>query len=134
MELSVYQVWGCDGALRRWPCRDRRPASTVAAHQSIRPHQPCDPLASTANALVRQFVVHSRHPVRVAALTVDLGDLREQVAVRQFPIRWRPFAPCPEAAGGNTQHLAEPDDGVVGPLSLHELKPHDGVSPVSLAK
>src|SRR5579872_2206837 len=133
MELAVHQVrYGRSPFVRN--SRFGPPTAPVAAYQPIASHEPGDPLAAAVDASVTQLIEHPRHPIGVATQLVDLSDRAEQLPVGQLPVgRW-PFAPCPEAAGGDIQHPTEPGDAMVGPFSLYELKPHDGVSPVSWAK
>src|SRR5579871_1040616 len=69
--------------------------------------------------------VNAGRSIGLAAALVDCANLLRQLRVRLRARRQALFAPGPIAARGDTQHMAQPSDGMVRLLALHELvDPH----------
>src|SRR5262249_72261 len=108
--------------LGRWiaPRRVNR-APAMAPDQTGTPHEARDALAPTGRSRARQFGVDARHARGAAACLMDRADLLDQVLVSLGTCRAAALAPGPIAARGDTQHLAESDDGMGGLLALPKL-------------
>src|SRR4051794_24038683 len=133
---------GPEGAVDEVGCRggvaiaDRGPGSAPAvdALETGRGHQPRDPLAAAARALVGELGMDPGHAVRPPAAEVDPADVVGQGGIGPGSLRGRSRRPGPEAARGDTEHAAHGRHWVGGPLSLDEPVHDHRVSSVSVAK
>src|SRR5258708_1531724 len=109
-------------------------APAMTPHEAGSAHEARNARASAARPDRHELRMHARHAIGTAARLVDRPDLLGELCVGPGPGRRFARAPGPIAAGGDAQHVAKPEDGVVGLLAFHELVGAHRIAPVSCAK
>ena len=74
-----------------------------------------------AVSLRHELRMHPRYAIGAPARLMNRANPRDELPVSASSRRGLPLAPGPVATGGDTQHLAQLDDGMVCLLTLHEL-------------
>ena len=100
---------------RRITTRGVEGAPARAAGESGTAHEACDAVVPAPGPMRPKLRVDAWHARGATARLVTRADLLDELRIGLGPHRGGalPLAPGPGAAGGDTQHAAQPDDGVL---------------------
>src|SRR5262249_6202019 len=114
---------------------DRRPHELAAAHADDPGgcHQPCNALATDAEAFLGKIDLNAWRTVGAVRGGVRHADLRQQRRILARPPRRRSLRPRIVAAGGETQEPAHGGNRIDGLVLAHESESFGGIPLVSRA-
>ncbi len=130
-KVPIHQI---RGSARPWlPMRRRSsPASAHPFHSRLF-HQTRYPLAGNPLALSHQFGSDPRRSIGASTPAMYSLDSGSQLRILLSSSRGGTITPRVVPTGGNAQHLAHRDEGIVLLVLAHELEDFPGTEPVSRA-
>src|SRR5713101_3079301 len=128
IEVTVHQVW-------RYRCSigGRRHAESPShySNQAGRSHEPCDALATNANAHVFEFGMNHRGAIRTVRALMNQSDFVGELGVRSEAFRWGTRSPCVVARLGDTERFAHDRSCMHCLVSSYESERRLGIAALS---